>query len=86
MKKKGGGNGGSKNSELARLLREMGFLTEMGDDSDNAQFRARAYYRAADSVEGLQTDISRIYAEGGIGALLQIPAIARQLQPRLKNT
>ncbi|MEW5841091.1 MAG: DNA polymerase/3'-5' exonuclease PolX [Thermoproteota archaeon] len=85
MKKKGGGNGGSKNSELARLLREMGFLTEMGDDSDNAQFRARAYYRAADSVEGLQTDISRVYAEGGIGALLQIPAIGKAIAAKIEE-
>lgn len=72
------------NAEIAKLLRDIGFLTEIEDEA-NAQFKARAYYRAADSIDGLDTDIARIYNAGGLDALLQIPAIGKAIAGKIEE-
>lgn len=74
----------SKNGQLARILRDIGFLTEV-EDEPNAQFKARAYYRAADSIEGLDDDIDAIYGNGGMQALLEIPAVGKAIAAKIEE-
>jgi DNA polymerase (family 10) len=74
----------TKNEQLAKVLREMGYLTEV-EDAANAQFKSRAYYRAADSIDSLSTDVADIYARGGIGALLEIPGIGKAIAGKMEE-
>jgi DNA polymerase (family 10) len=74
----------SKNGQLGRILRDIGFFTEM-EDEPNAQFKARAYYRAADSIENLGDDVAAIYGRGGMQALLQIPAVGRAIAAKIEE-
>ncbi len=65
-------------------MHELGFLTEV-QGGDNAQFRARAYYKAADTIESLPESIAGIYVKGGMGALLEIPSIGRAIASKLEE-
>lgn len=65
-------------------MRELGFLTEV-EGGDNAQFRARAYYKAADTIENLTENIAGTYAKGGTGALLEIPSIGKAIASKLEE-
>ncbi len=62
------------NRFAASKLRDYAdLLDQQGGDI----FRARAYRRAADVVEGLNADVAQIFAEGGRAALDALPAIGR---------
>lgn len=74
----------TKNEQLAKVLRDIGYLTEV-EDAANAQFKSRAYYRAADSIDSLSTDVADIYARGGIGALLEIPGIGKAIAGKMEE-
>lgn len=73
-----------KNGQLAGILRDIGFLTEV-ENEPNAQFKARAYYRAADSVDDLDDDVAAIYEKGGLNALLQIPGVGRAIAAKIEE-
>ncbi|HEY7508264.1 MAG TPA: DNA polymerase/3'-5' exonuclease PolX [Nitrososphaera sp.] len=73
-----------RNGQVVRALRDIGFLTEV-EDAPNAQFKARAYYRAADTIEGLEDDIEDIYKKGGVGALLELPAIGKAIAAKIEE-
>jgi DNA polymerase (family X) len=73
-----------KNEGLAKVLRNIGFLTEV-EDEPNAQFKSRAYYRAADSVENLEDDVAGIYKKGGVGALQEIPGVGRAIAAKIEE-
>lgn len=74
----------AKNAEIARMMRELGFLTEV-EDATNAQFKARAYHRASDTIANLPQDISDLYASGGIKALLEIPSIGKAIASKIEE-
>jgi len=74
----------NKNEQLAKSLRDIGFLTEV-EDAANAQFKSRAYYRAADSVDSLSADVADIYKKGGMGALLEIPGIGKAIGEKIEE-
>lgn len=73
-----------RNEQVAGALRDIGFLTEV-EDGPNAQFKSRAYYRAADAVEGLDKGASAIYEKGGIDALLEIPAVGKAIAAKIEE-
>jgi DNA polymerase (family 10) len=73
-----------RNEELAKVLRNIGFLTE-AEDEPNAQFKSRAYYRAADSIENLEEDVAVIYKKGGTGALQEIPGVGRAIAAKIEE-
>ncbi|HVX02315.1 MAG TPA: DNA polymerase/3'-5' exonuclease PolX [Nitrososphaera sp.] len=73
-----------KNGQVARALRDIGFLTE-AEDEDNAQFKSRAYYRAADSIDALEQDVSGVYEKGGTDALLEIPGIGKAIAAKVEE-
>jgi DNA polymerase (family 10) len=73
-----------KNEQVAAVLRDIGFLTEV-EDAPNAQFKARAYYRVADTIEGLDSDVAEIYQRGGIDALLEIPGVGKAIAGKIEE-
>jgi DNA polymerase (family X) len=74
----------AKNAEISRALRELGFLVEI-EGGDNVQFKARAYYKAADTIASLTENVSELYAKGGINTLLQIPSIGRAIAAKIEQ-
>jgi DNA polymerase (family 10) len=73
------------NPEVAKALRDLGFLTEIAEDDPNLQFRVRAYYRAADTIATLPEDVAKIYGEGGVKALLEIPSIGKNIAAKIEE-
>jgi DNA polymerase (family X) len=74
-----------KNSDIAKIMRHLGFLTEVGEDYANAQFRARAYYRAADTIANLSENVADVYDNGGIAALLEIPSVGKAIAAKIEE-
>jgi len=74
----------ARNSEIARAMRELGFLTDV-EGGKNSQFRTRAYYRAADTIESLPESMSALYDSGGIGRLLEIPSIGDAIASKVEE-
>ena len=74
-----------KNSDVAKAMRDLGFLTEVGEDDPNVQFRARAYYRAADTIAGLQESIADVYSRNGIEGLLEIPSVGKAIAAKIEE-
>lgn len=66
-------------------MRDLGFLTEVGESDPNAQFRARAYYRAADTIESLQENVADIYNDNGLKGLLEIPSIGKNIAAKIEE-
>lgn len=73
-----------RNQQLAKALRDIGFLTEV-EDAANAQFKSRAYYRVADSIENLSAEVADLYAKGGINALLEIPGVGKAIALKIEE-
>ncbi|MGI0048212.1 MAG: helix-hairpin-helix domain-containing protein [Nitrososphaera sp.] len=73
------------NPEVAKVMRDLGFLTEVGDDDPNAQFRARAYYRAADTIASLPQDVADIYGKSGVKGLLEIPSVGKAIAAKIEE-
>src|SRR6185436_16201450 len=59
-------------------------LTEV-EDGDNAQFKARAYYRAADTIASLPQNVADIYSRQGIAGLLEIPSIGKAIASKIEE-
>jgi DNA polymerase (family 10) len=70
-----------KNSEVARILRNISILLDM----DNVQFKPRAYEKAALTIEALEEDVEKIYAHGGIKALKQIPGVGESIAEKIEE-
>lgn len=73
------------NSDVARVMRDLGFLTEVGGDDPNVQFRARAYYRAADTIAGLSENVADIYSKNGTAGLLEIPSVGKAIAAKIEE-
>lgn len=74
-----------KNSDLSRVMRDLGFLTEVGEDDPNVQFRARAYYRAADTIAGLLENVADVYSRRGVTGLLEIPSVGKAIAAKIEE-
>ena len=66
-------------------MRDLGFLTEMMEEDPNVQFRARAYYRAADTISSLQENVIDIYSRQGVNGLLEIPAVGKAIASKIEE-
>ncbi|HEY7506835.1 MAG TPA: DNA polymerase/3'-5' exonuclease PolX [Nitrososphaera sp.] len=73
-----------RNSEIARAMRELGFLTDV-EGGKNSQFKTRAYYSAADTIESMPESMSALYESGGIGRLLEIPSIGSAIASKVEE-
>jgi len=74
-----------KNSDIAKVMRDIGFLTEVIEEDPNVQFRARAYYRAADTIAGLRENVADIYSKHGINGLLEIQSIGKAIACKIEE-
>ena len=66
-------------------MRDIGFLTEVIEEDPNVQFRARAYYRAADTITGLRENVADIYSKHGINGLLEIQSIGKAIACKIEE-
>ncbi len=66
-------------------MRDLGFLTEIIEEDPNVQFRARAYYRAADTIASLEENVTEIYARQGMNGLLEIPSIGKAIASKIEE-
>ena len=64
----------SLNRKIAGKLRQAGDLLQLQGANP---FRANAYRRAADTVAGLDCELSKIVAEEGLQGLVALPHIGR---------
>ncbi|HEU4605527.1 MAG TPA: helix-hairpin-helix domain-containing protein, partial [Nitrososphaera sp.] len=74
-----------KNSDVAKVMRDLGFLTEVGEGDPNVQFRARAYYRAADTIANLPDNVEDVYSKNGVAGLLEIPAVGKAIAAKIEE-
>jgi DNA polymerase (family X) len=74
-----------RNSDVAKVIRDLGFLTEVTDEDPNVQFRARAYYRAADTITSLPENVIDIYVKQGINGLLEIPSVGKTIASKIEE-
>ncbi|HEX6281857.1 MAG TPA: DNA polymerase/3'-5' exonuclease PolX [Nitrososphaera sp.] len=74
-----------KNSDVAKAMRDLGFLTEMTEEDPNVQFRARAYYRAADTIASLSENVTDIYDKHGVNGLLEIPSVGKAIASKIEE-
>jgi DNA polymerase (family 10) len=70
-----------KNHEIARILKNISILLDM----DDVQFKPRAYEKAALTIEALEEDLEKTYAEGGIKALKQIPGVGESIAEKIEE-
>ena len=66
-------------------MRDLGFLTEMTEEDPNVQFRARAYYRAADTIASLSENVTDIYSKYGANGLLEIPSVGKAIASKIEE-
>ena len=66
-------------------MRDLGFLTEMTEEDPNVQFRARAYYRAADTIASLSENVTDIYGKYGVNGLLEIPSVGKAIASKIEE-
>jgi DNA polymerase (family 10) len=76
-----------KNADIAKAMRDIGFLIEVenGGSNNNAQFKARAYYKAADTIANLHENLVDIYSKNGIEGLLEIPSIGKAIASKIEE-
>lgn len=70
-----------RNHELAKIFNDMAQFLEM----DGVAFKPYAYSRAALSLEGSDKDVSEIYREGGVKALMEIPGVGRAIANHIEE-
>jgi DNA polymerase (family X) len=66
-------------------MRDIGSLTEVIEEDPNAQFRARAYYRAADTIASLPENVADIYSKHGTNGLLGIPSVGKAIASKIEE-
>ena len=66
-------------------MRDLGFPTEMTEEDPNVQFRARAYYRAADTIASLSENVTDIYDKYGVNGLLEIPSVGKAIASKIEE-
>lgn len=70
------------NGGIARIIREVGEYIQV---DEGLSFRAKAYDRAAETIENLTESLASMYAKGGVPALLEIKGIGHGLGDALEE-
>lgn len=71
----------ARNSDIARILREIGEYLDM----QGVAFKPRAYEKAAEAIESLETEVKDIYSAGGLPALEKIPGVGISLAEKIEE-
>jgi DNA polymerase (family X) len=66
-------------------MRDLGFLTEVSEEDPSVQFRARAYYRTADTIASLQENVADIYRKYGVKGLMEIPSVGKAIASKIEE-
>ena len=74
-----------RNSDIVKVMRDLGFLTEVIEEDPNVQFRARAYYRTADTIASLQENVADIYRKYGTNGLMEIPSVGKAIASKIEE-
>jgi DNA polymerase (family 10) len=74
-----------KNAEIAKILREIGFLLEIKDDAINVKFKSRAYRQASAVISNIPFNLEEMYRKDGIKALLKLPAIGEAIAAKIEE-
>ena len=78
----------SKNSEVAKIFREIAFILQTMEEKKsepNIIFKIRSYNRAADEIQNLSSDIGDIYKKEQLKGLLKIPSIGKAIATKLEE-
>src|SRR5574341_1239117 len=70
-----------KNREVADMFFEMADVLEM----QGVDWKPNAYRKAARAIETLSEPIEKIYAKGGIKALMDIPGVGESLAGKIEE-
>jgi DNA polymerase (family 10) len=70
---------GMRNTELARVFRDLAAYLEM----DDVPFKPRAYEKAAQAIESHDRPLTEVYRAGGEKALREIPGIGKSMAEKL---
>jgi len=71
----------ASNQEIAGIFYKIADILEMQD----VQWKPRAYRAAANTIEGMEKQVSEIYKEGGLKALDGIPAVGEHLAKKIEE-
>jgi len=69
------------NKEIAKILYEIEKLLEIKETS----FRARAYHKAAKTLESLNKDVREIYKEKGLKGLDEIQGVGKSISKKIEE-
>lgn len=70
------------NLEIASIFRQIAELLELKEENP---FKVRAYYKAAQTIENLTSELSSIWQEEGIKGLSAIPGIGQRMAQKIKE-
>lgn len=69
------------NQEIAKILKEIGWLLDM----DDVPFKPRAYEKAGMAIEALTESVVDIYKKGGIKSLEEIPGVGLSIAEKIEE-
>jgi len=69
------------NQKIAKILKETGELLEI----KGVAFKPRAYKKAAENLEKLDSDVSEIYQKDGIKGLEKIPGVGKSIAQKIEE-
>lgn len=69
------------NKKISEILYEMAMLSRMEDE----EFKARAYERVSQAIDGLGEQLENIYKQDGAEGLLKIPGIGKNIAEHIGN-
>lgn len=69
------------NHEISLILFEIGEMLE----NEGVPFKPQTYQQAAIALDNLDADIKQIYDQGGLKALMVIPAIGDSMAARIEE-
>ncbi len=70
-----------KNQELAKIFNDIARFLKMQD----VAFKPYAYEKAAISLESLEKDVSEIYRQGGVKALMEISGVGKAIADHIEE-
>ena len=74
-----------KNAEIAKVLRQIGFLLEMESKETNLKFKVRAYQQASNSIANMPFNLEELYANKGLDGLLKLPMIGKAIAAKIEE-
>jgi len=69
------------NQEIARIFYKIADILEI----QSVQWKPRAYRAAANAIESLGTPLAKVYSQGGLKALDQIPTVGEALSKKIEE-